>query len=215
MPIRKELRHLYRGPKWQAIRARILERAGYKCELCGAPNWTVVLRVFGWWTDANLRSTVWSMEGTIAGERMIMLPWRSASANGPFEQVSCFPCTTHHRWVSIVLTIAHLNHDATDNRDANLAALCQWCHLAHDRRFHHANARRTRANAIGQLWLSKQLEQANVPPLEVNPEIARCDREIDEIRNRADVVAGHCPAWLVTLGLIDWEMEKRLIEGGR
>lgn len=28
----------------------------------------------------------------------------------------------------IVLTIAHLNHDLSDNRDCNLAALCQRCH---------------------------------------------------------------------------------------
>lgn len=28
----------------------------------------------------------------------------------------------------VVLTIAHLNHDITDNRDYNLAALCQRCH---------------------------------------------------------------------------------------
>jgi hypothetical protein len=39
----------------------------------------------------------------------------------------------------------------------------------------------------------------------------RCDREIEEIRNRPDVLAGKCPAWLVALGIMDWELEKRLI----
>lgn len=42
MPIRPELRHLYRGPGWQAVRARILARAGNQCERCGKPNGTFV-----------------------------------------------------------------------------------------------------------------------------------------------------------------------------
>jgi len=33
----------------------------------------------------------------------------------------------------VVLTVAHLNRDTTDNNDDNLKALCQWCHLNHDR----------------------------------------------------------------------------------
>jgi len=39
----------------------------------------------------------------------------------------------------------------------------------------------------------------------------RCDREIAEILGRADVVGGHAPAWLVTLGVEDWEKERRMI----
>lgn len=48
----------------------------------------------------------------------------------------------------------------------------------------------------------------------VELELARCDAEIAEICNRADVVAGKAPAWLVYLGLSDWEFEKRLIQEG-
>ncbi len=44
-------------------------------------------------------------------------------------------------------------------------------------------------------------------------QLARCDREIAEIRERPDVVAGIAPAWLVTLGIEDWEAEKRLLTG--
>lgn len=43
--------------------------------------------------------------------------------------------------------------------------------------------------------------------------LARCQREIDEIRTRDDVVAGLAPAWLVTLGIQDWEAERRILLG--
>jgi 5-methylcytosine-specific restriction endonuclease McrA len=33
----------------------------------------------------------------------------------------------------VVLTVSHLNRDISDNRDENLKALCQFCHLKHDR----------------------------------------------------------------------------------
>lgn len=54
----------------------------------------------------------------------------------------------------VVLTIAHLDHDVSNNTDHNLAALCQRCHLTHDARQHAANARQTRACRSGQLALS-------------------------------------------------------------
>ena len=53
----------------------------------------------------------------------------------------------------VVLTTAHLGepfavgadkHDKMDIRAENLAALCQRCHLNHDREEHAANARATR-----------------------------------------------------------------------
>jgi hypothetical protein len=44
----------------------------------------------------------------------------------------------------VVLTVAHLDHDPTNNDLDNLAALCQRCHLTHDAAQHAANARTTR-----------------------------------------------------------------------
>lgn len=51
----------------------------------------------------------------------------------------------------VVLTIAHLDHDVSNNDDSNLAALCQRCHLTHDAQQHAMNARQTRAHRSGQL----------------------------------------------------------------
>lgn len=36
----------------------------------------------------------------------------------------------------VVLTVAHVDHDKTNNRFTNLAALCQRCHLSHDIKQH-------------------------------------------------------------------------------
>jgi hypothetical protein len=44
----------------------------------------------------------------------------------------------------VVLTVAHINHDTTDNSEENLAALCQRDHLRHDAKYHAINAAETR-----------------------------------------------------------------------
>jgi len=41
---------------------------------------------------------------------------------------------------TVILTIAHLDHDTTHNGDDNLLALCQRCHLRYDR-VQHAQTR--------------------------------------------------------------------------
>ncbi len=44
----------------------------------------------------------------------------------------------------VVLTIAHIDQDKTNNGYCNLAALCQRCHLGHDRPHHIANRKANR-----------------------------------------------------------------------
>lgn len=45
----------------------------------------------------------------------------------------------------VVLTIAHLDHDVTNNALGNLRAMCQRCHLTYDA-VHHAETRRRKQN---------------------------------------------------------------------
>jgi len=58
----------------------------------------------------------------------------------------------------VVLTVAHLDHDPTNNGEPgdrpNLRALCQRCHLWHDRLTHRQNAYATRreGKALGDLF---------------------------------------------------------------
>lgn len=53
----------------------------------------------------------------------------------------------------IVLTIAHIDHDKSNNRFDNLAALCQACHLNHDRQQHIRNRRYGRYHKVNQIKL--------------------------------------------------------------
>lgn len=50
----------------------------------------------------------------------------------------------------VVLTVAHLDHMPENNDDANLAALCQRCHLNYDRP-HHISSRRTNTHGTYRL----------------------------------------------------------------
>jgi hypothetical protein len=59
--------------------------------------------------------------------------------------------------VHIVLTVAHLNHTPGDDRDENLQALCQWCHLTHDLQDHH-ETRAARKDASRPLIVALQKE---------------------------------------------------------
>jgi hypothetical protein len=125
MPIRAEFRHLY-GREWrESTRPRIIARAQNKCEQCAVPNHTEVTRVAGWWFEWLVS---WG-EGAAARwrDRHGRIHW---NPNAPPQDVAA-------RTVRVVLTIAHLNHVAGDDRDENLKALCQWCHLNYDLAHHH------------------------------------------------------------------------------
>jgi hypothetical protein len=53
----------------------------------------------------------------------------------------------------VALAAAHLDHDPTNNRPRNLKALCQRCHMLHDREEHRQRRLLTlrMRNAIGTL----------------------------------------------------------------
>lgn len=115
-----------------------------KCEGCAAPNRKTVLRQYGWWTEITLPATVWATNGrftyapgtrvakdgafveTTEKTQFIHLPWRHArgeEGSGVIWQQSCFPNTSQHRYVRIVLNVFESRH------------LCQWCRFHSDPRF--------------------------------------------------------------------------------
>jgi len=130
MPIRPE--NLHRYPKnWPAIRARILARAGNKCERCGVANHALGGRL----------SSGQFLPAMPKGETLLRLDWPN-----PGETAWCADGTYQEplRIIRIVLTVAHLNHRPEDCEPENLLALCQKCHLALDLDHHKATAYRTR-----------------------------------------------------------------------
>lgn len=144
MPISKEKQKLYpggslRSPEWLAIRAEILDREGNRCAFCKVPDRTYVRR---WkygpgfiFSDAagayRTNDSVYSdSNGSVVGT-----VW--AKSSGHF-----------YKPTKIILTIAHLDQDPTNNGEPgdrpNLKALCQKCHNTHDAPYRAANARETR-----------------------------------------------------------------------
>lgn len=116
-------------PNWRTeIRPAIMARARNKCERCCVEHCSIIL----------------------AKSRHLLvepLPYKEARA-----RVDCYH-EPDERAIVVVLTIAHLDHDTRNNDEKNLAALCQKCHLLHDKHQHAANAARTRAAKTGQMML--------------------------------------------------------------
>jgi 5-methylcytosine-specific restriction endonuclease McrA len=120
------------------IRPAILERAGHCCEKCNVPNYVYIFRGFledgtevyqdahGYISDANDSSTI---------------------SEEDFETV--IRPLSKDKAIKVVLTIAHLDHDITNNDHSNLMALCQRCHNRHDAQYRKGN----RAKVKNQLNL--------------------------------------------------------------
>lgn len=79
--------------------------------------------------------------------RMISYRIRFERAHGMCERCGAVHLQPHPvNGKKTVLTVAHLNHDPSDNREENLACLCARCHLKHDLSHHIQNAKETRRN---------------------------------------------------------------------
>lgn len=104
---------------WKEIRARILERDFNCCKECGVYNGRIGYR--------DEKEHFHPIEKSFAGD----MEADDARRDG-------------FKVIKIVLTVAHLDHDITNNADENLAALCQLHHLRHDIQQHKANSRATR-----------------------------------------------------------------------
>ena len=136
MPIRPELRPLY-PPHWRELSRRVrFERAQGHCQACQRPH-LVQLRCLpdGRWFD----------EGTNT--------WRDR--RGRDARWPDLVDATRLRTTRVVLAAAHLDSNPSNNRLANLRALCQRCHMLHDRPHHLAQRRLTyrRRWAMGDFFL--------------------------------------------------------------
>lgn len=132
-------------PNWKSeIRPRILARANNRCERCGAVNYSVGYMKDGkFWTFAK---PPYSHPGKISEYK---------AAREMIDHLNNW-CNMEEKYIVIVLTIAHLDHDEENHEvsDDRLQALCQRCHLKYDAK---EKARRKKHKQLkNQLYLWQQ-----------------------------------------------------------
>ena len=140
MPIKPELRGFYPIDWHQLSHAIRFRRAKGRCETCGRPHGRLVCVLDdGRWFDEEAKC--WR-DGK--GRRLrTNLPDPAGLGKG-----------FGHWWTKVAIACAHLNHDLADNSATNLKALCQRCHLNHDRPEHLLRRRLTyrKRQAMGDLF---------------------------------------------------------------
>jgi hypothetical protein len=136
MPIKPENRKRYPAD-WKAIRARILARAGNRCEKCNAPNRRRIARGAG------------KDEGTY------MLASAEVFCHDTGELLGTCRRSDYElsHMVEVVLTIAHLDHVPENCAEENLRAWCQRCHLRYDTEHRKQTAYATRKAAANTMDL--------------------------------------------------------------
>lgn len=134
MPIKPENAGRY-PPDWPQVRKRILEREAHRCKRCRAPDRERIARGAG-----RHAGTYMTAEAELYDARTGEL-LANQYRHSDYE-------LSH--MVIVVLTIAHLDQVIEHGDDSNLAALCQFCHLEHDRPWNLAKG-----------WLTRHLAQGD------------------------------------------------------
>jgi hypothetical protein len=148
MPIKPENKDLY-PPDWTYVRKRILERDKHRCCGCGLRDHSVgyrdefgvfipaggnlVLEDYGQGVNPGTGHELTYKEASQIAERLTDDSWND------------------HKYIVIILTIAHLDHTPENCANDNLVSLCQRCHNIYDRP--HRNETMRLTHMIGQLKL--------------------------------------------------------------
>jgi len=122
-------------PDWKERRERILKRAGNKCEFCGLQNKATGFR---------------DSDGKFYSSEKIINALEDKGYDYFENELS--NVAGDDKPITIVLTIAHLDHDEENWNvaDDRLRALCQQCHLRYDAP--EKARRQKRKKAIGDLF---------------------------------------------------------------
>jgi len=134
MPIKPEHRDRYPAD-WNEIRAKVLNRAGLRCELCGAEH-------LDWIARRRSCAALWISLGQF---KPLIFPERANQKPEDFL-----------RPVRVILTIAHLDPTYGSSDPKHLLALCQRCHLKIDAHVHSQARKLTREGKIIELRLAKK-----------------------------------------------------------
>jgi hypothetical protein len=117
LPIRPQHKWLYPFDWPELSRVIRFERAKSRCEACARPHGKLVRHLGdGRWWDEDART------------------WRDGRGRVTLTNVSVEDPDV--RATKVTLATCHLDHDPTNNRPRNLKALCQRCHMLHDKPEH-------------------------------------------------------------------------------
>jgi len=122
-------RELY-PENWEEISAHIrFTRAKGCCEQCGARHGSLIIRS----VKDPYRYVTYDMD---SDEYIYMDGTKDGYLTEEFDE--------NPKLTKVILTVHHIDFDKSNNREDNLIALCNRCHLIADIHLHVANARRTR-----------------------------------------------------------------------
>ncbi|MCK8492923.1 hypothetical protein M0L20_13730 [Spirosoma sp. RP8] len=123
MPIDRKKYH----PKWKLISYLIrFRRAKNRCEVCGLLNYSVGFWIQGKWFSPDEDDPPETGFATYQEAK----EWRD-TYNG---KIGWDYSHDTNKVCVVILTVSHLDHDEKNNRFHNLKAMCQTCHLTHDRK---------------------------------------------------------------------------------
>lgn len=147
-------------PKWRLISRLIrFRRADNHCEWCGIQN-ALLVRRHGKRDYTVLTERERADLKELIGLRADVLRGQLAALSIAPKHIERAVRQLQHRVLKqqritrVILTVAHLDRNRDNNRFWNLAALCQKCHLGHDKDQHVANRR------LGREWKRTVLKLA-------------------------------------------------------
>ena len=111
------------------IRPAILERAKNCCEFCKVPNHKFIIR------------GTWGGSVCYQNDDGIIFNADTSEKIGEDYVGEVHPT---NKFIKVVLTIAHLDHDVNNNNHLNLKALCQRCHNRYDAVYRKVNRKRNK-----------------------------------------------------------------------
>lgn len=140
MPIRPQHRWLY-PIDWQQLTDMIrFQRAKGRCEGCARPHGKQVIHLGDgrWWSEEEFT-------------------WRDGRGRIVRRLAPPALSETALKTTMVYLATAHLDHNPGNSDPKNLKALCQRCHIIHDRAEHQRRRRISflMSRAIGDLFYGK------------------------------------------------------------
>lgn len=150
MPIKPENKSRYPA-NWKQISEDIrFNRAKNRCEVCGVPNYAVGHRN----EDGNFVPIAGNIYADCAGAGLSypsLNPLTFTEAK-EIADAETFGCVYGFKYIVIVLTVAHLDHQPENCDPENLKAMCQKCHNNYDRE--HRNRTVKNGRMVGQMKFS-------------------------------------------------------------